>query len=101
LTVTHLKSAIGFVEEKAEELIDLYLEQANIFSAVVGFTGVRALDSLSPYKRHKHPGIAQRRFPELSLEGKLDPPPKEALEAHETRLARTDIACRHPVPQEG
>jgi hypothetical protein len=81
LTITHLKSAIDFVEEKAEELIDLYLEQANIFSAVVGIMGVRALDSLSPYKRHKHPDIAQQRFPDLSLRGKLDPPPKEALES--------------------
>jgi hypothetical protein len=81
LTVTHLKNAIDFVEEKAEELIDLYLEQANIFSAVVGIMGVRALDSLSPYKRHKHPDIAQQRFPDLSLRGRLDPPPKEALES--------------------
>jgi hypothetical protein len=81
LTIPHLKGAIDFVEEKAEELIDLYLEQANIFSAVVGIMGVRALDSLSPYKRHKHPDIAQQRFPDLSLRGKLDPPPKEALES--------------------
>lgn len=81
LTITHLRSAIEFVEEKAEELIDLYFEQANIFSAVVGIMGVRALDSLSPYKRHKHPDIAQQRFPDLSLRGKLDPPPKEALES--------------------
>jgi hypothetical protein len=69
------------LKEKAEELIDIYLEQANIFSAVVGIMGVRALDSLSPYKRHKHPDIAQQRFPDLSLRGKLDPPPKEALES--------------------
>jgi hypothetical protein len=81
LTIVHLKSAIDFVEEKAEELIDLYFEQANILSAVVGIMGVRALDSLSPYKRHKHPDIAQQRFPDLSLRGKLDPPSKEALES--------------------
>jgi hypothetical protein len=81
LTVAHLRNAIDFVEEKAEELIDLYFEQANIFSAVVGIMGVRALDSLSPYKRHKHPDVAQQRFPDLSLKGRLDPPPKEALES--------------------
>jgi len=28
LTIAHLRNAIEFVEEKAEELIDLYLEQA-------------------------------------------------------------------------
>ncbi len=81
LTIAHLRNAIDFVEEKAEELIDLYLEQANIFSAVVGIMGVRALDSFSPYKRHKHPDVAQQRFPDLSLKGKLDPPPRESLES--------------------
>lgn len=73
LTVAHLRNAIDFVEEKAEELIDLYFEQANIFSGVVGILGVRALDSLSPYKRHKHPDVAQQRFPDLSLGGSRIP----------------------------
>jgi hypothetical protein len=81
LTIAHLKIAIDFVEEKAEELIDLYFEQANIFSAVVGIMGVRALDSISPYKRHRHPDIAQQRFPDLSLNGRLKPQAKEALES--------------------
>lgn len=43
--------------------------------------GVKALDALSPYKRHKHPDIAQQRFPDLSLGGKLNPPPQLALES--------------------
>lgn len=81
LTIAHLRNAIDFVEEKAGDLIDLYFEQANIFSAVVGIMGVRALDSFSPYKRHKHPDVAQQRFPDLSLKGRLDPPPREALES--------------------
>jgi hypothetical protein len=81
LTIAHLRNAIDFVEEKAEDLIDLYFEQANIFSGLIGILGVRALDSLSPYKRHKHPDVAQQRFPDLSLDGKLDPPPSEALES--------------------
>ncbi len=81
LNVSHIKASIDFVEETAEELIDLYFEQANIFSGVVGIMGVRALDSLSPYKRHKHPDVAQQRFPDLSLGGRLNPPPIEALES--------------------
>lgn len=81
LTVAHLRNAVDFVEEKAEDLIDLYFEQANIFSGVIGIFGVRALDSLSPYKRHKHPDVAQQRFPDLSLRGRLNPPPLEALES--------------------
>lgn len=81
LKVAHVQRSIEFIEEKAEELIDLYFEQANIFSAVVGILGIRALDSLSPYKRHKHPDVAQQRFPDLSLSGKLNPPPLQALES--------------------
>ena len=52
LTIAHLRNAIDFVEERAEDLIDLYFEQANLFSGLIGILGVRALDSLSPYKRH-------------------------------------------------
>ena len=81
LTVAHLRNAVDFVEEKAEDLIDLYFEQANILGGVIGIFGVRALDSLSPYKRHKHPDVAQQRFPDLSLRGRLNPPPLEALES--------------------
>jgi hypothetical protein len=81
LTIAHIRAAIGYVEEKAAEWVDLYYEQANMFSGVVGILGVRALDSLSPYKRHKHPDIAQQRFPDLSLKGRLNPPARQALES--------------------
>lgn len=81
LSIAHIRSAIDFVEEKAEEWIDLYFEQANIFSGAIGILGVRGLDSLSPYKRHKHPDVAQQRFPDLSLKGKMSPAPNEALES--------------------
>ncbi|MGO9260220.1 MAG: hypothetical protein ACLQU1_28520 [Bryobacteraceae bacterium] len=97
LTIAHIKNAIEFVEEKAEELIELYFEQANIFSGVVGILGVRALDSLSPYKRHKHPDVAQQRFPDLSLRGKLNPPPMEALESKgSTRSWAIQSHYNHP-----
>jgi hypothetical protein len=36
---------------------------------------------LSPYKKHKHPDIAQQRFPDLSLRGRLKPAPEQALES--------------------
>lgn len=81
LTVGHIRNAMEYIEEQAEELIDLYYEQANVFSAVVGILGIKALHSFSPYKRHKHPDIAQQRFPDLSLGGKLNPPSKQALES--------------------
>ena len=81
LAIAHISAAIDFVEEKTEDLIELYFEQANLFSAVIGIFGVRALDSLSPYKRHKHPDLAQQRFPDLSLRGRLCPPPIESGES--------------------
>jgi hypothetical protein len=81
LTVGHIRRAIQYIEKQAEDLLDVYYEQANIFSGLVGILGVRALHSISPYKRHRHPDIAQQRFPDLSLNGRLNPPPNQALES--------------------
>src|SRR5271169_2745719 len=77
----HIQTAVEYVEERAADLADLYYEPANVFSGIVGTFGVKALDALSPYKKHKHPDIAQQRFPDLSLRGKLNPPPEQALES--------------------
>jgi len=77
----HIKRAVAYVERKSADLIDLYLEQANVFSAIVGIFGIKALHAISPYKKHKHPDIAQQRFPDLSLGGKLNPPPEQAIES--------------------
>jgi hypothetical protein len=81
LKMTHIREAVEHVESRAEELIDIYFEQANVFSGIVGILGIQALHALSPYKKHKHPDIAQQRFPDLSLGGKLNPPPEHALES--------------------
>jgi hypothetical protein len=77
----HIEKAVEHVEREAADLVDLYLEQANVFSAIIGIFGVRGLHAVSPYKKHKHPDIAQQRFPDLSLAGRLSPPPEEALES--------------------
>jgi hypothetical protein len=81
LTDLHIRNAVDYVERETAELVDLYFEQANVFSAVVGIFGVKALHAVSPYKKHKHPDVAQQRFPDLSLGGKLNPPATEALES--------------------
>jgi len=81
LKITHIREAIEHVEGRAAELIDIYLEQANVFSGIVGIFGVQALHALSPYKKHKHPDVAQQRFPDLSLRGRLNPPAQHALES--------------------
>jgi hypothetical protein len=81
LSQLHIKKGVDYVEKQAADLVDLYYEQANIFSGIVGILGVKALHAVSPYKKHKHPDVAQQRFPDLSLNGKLSPHPSEALES--------------------
>ena len=84
LKVSHIRRAIDYIERETSEFTDVYFEQANVFSALVGIFGVRALHAVSPYKKHKHPDVAQQRFPDLSLGGRLDPPAHEALESKGT-----------------
>lgn len=81
LELIHVEKAVEYIETQTADLIDLYLEQANVFSAIVGIFGVKGLHAVSPYKKHKHPDIAQQRFPDLSLDGKLNPPADQALES--------------------
>src|SRR5712691_1428677 len=81
LSELHIKKAVDYVERQTADLVDLYFEQANVFSAIIGIFGVKALHAVSPYKKHKHPDVAQQRFPDLSLGGKLNPPPTQALES--------------------
>ena len=58
LKISHIRKAIEYIESEAAELIEVYFEQANVFSGLIGIFGVRALHSLSPYKKHKHPDVA-------------------------------------------
>ncbi len=81
LKIAHIRRAIDYIERETSELVEVYFEQANVFSGLVGIFGVRALHTLSPYKKHKHPDVAQQRFPDLSLGGRLNPPPEQALES--------------------
>ena len=81
LEIVQVEKAIDYIEKHASELVELYYEQANMFSGVVGIFGAKALAAFSPYKKHKHPDVAQQRFPDLSLGGRLNPTPEEALES--------------------
>lgn len=77
----HVSKAVEYVERRAAEVVELYYEQANVFSGIVGTFGAQALGQISPYKKYKHPDVAQQRFPDLSLGGRLNPPASEALES--------------------
>lgn len=97
LKITHIREAVEYIESRADELVDIYFEQANVFSGIVGILGTQALDALSPNKKHKHPDVAQQRFPDLSLRGKLDPRPQHALESKgSTRAWALQSHYNHP-----
>lgn len=64
-----IRNAVDYVETELVELVELYLEQANVFSAVVGIFGAKALDSLSTYERHRNIDTMQQRFPDLKRRG--------------------------------
>jgi len=97
LKVSHVREAIEHVEQRASDLVDIYFEQANVFSGIVGILGIQAIHAVSPYKKHKHPDIAQQRFPDLSLRGKLTPPPEQALESKgSTRSWALQSHYNHP-----
>src|SRR5262249_32048960 len=77
-----IRRAIEYIEKELADLVDLYFEQANVFSALVGMFGTRALDQLSNYEKHRHSHTAQQRFPDLRRRGVgPHPKPQESLES--------------------
>jgi hypothetical protein len=70
LTIQALRKSIDYIESELAELIEIYLEQRNVFSALVGIFGTKALDQHSPYEKVRHLDIQQTRFPDLCLRGK-------------------------------
>src|SRR5437667_10512557 len=82
LTIPAIRKSIEYIEQELAELIDIYHEQANVFSALVGIFGVRALDTFSVYEKSRHKDVAQQRFPDLRKRGSRTPPPaKMSLES--------------------
>ena len=65
LNSSHVLKSVDYIEKEAEGLIDIYLEQQNVFSAIVGIFGTKALDAFSVYEKVKHSFDAQQRFPDL------------------------------------
>lgn len=81
LTIAAIGKAIDYVERELVDLVELYEEQANIFSGVVGIFATKALDSVSAYEKHRHRDFAQQRFPDLKRRGSgPTPTPNQSLE---------------------
>ena len=82
LTIPALRRSIDYIERELSGLIDIYYEQANVFSALVGIYGVKALDTFSVYEKSRHRDVAQQRFPDLKRRGSsTTPPPRLSLES--------------------
>ncbi len=88
LDIAALRRAIEHVQNELKELVDLYYEQANIFSGLVGIYSARALDSFSVYEKSKHSYTAQQRFPDLRRRGAKEPlKPDDCLESKASKRA--------------
>lgn len=82
LTTVAIGKAIDYVERELSDLVDIYFEQANVFSALVGIYGAKALDTHSVYEKSRHLDLAQQRFPDLRRKGSgNNPSPSEFLES--------------------
>ena len=82
LTTTAIQKAIEYIERGLVDLIDIYIEQANVFSALVGIYGIKALDATSIYEKNRNLDLAQQRFPDLRKKGcGANPAPIHSLES--------------------
>ena len=81
LTIAAIRKSTEYRERELADLVDIYFEQANVFSAIVGIFGAKGLDANSVYEKHRHIDTAQQRFPDLKRHGSSDPPaPEDSLE---------------------
>lgn len=81
LTIRAVRNAIAYVERESSNVVDVYYEQANVFSALVGIFAIKALDAVSVYEKHRHADVAQQRFPDLKRKGAgPTPSPMQSLE---------------------
>ena len=61
MAATAIRKAVEYIERGLAELVEVYYEQANVFSALVGIWGAKALDANSIYEKSRHLDVAQQR----------------------------------------
>jgi hypothetical protein len=69
LTIAAIKKSVEYIERELSNFVEVYLEQMNVFSAIVGIFGTIALDRHSVYEKVRHLDISQTRFPDLCRKG--------------------------------
>ena len=82
LEIGAIRRAIEYMERELSDLVEIYYEQMNVFSALVSIYGTRALDAVSNYEKHRNIDTAQQRFPDLRRRGSgANPSPDDSLES--------------------
>src|SRR6266481_4973952 len=82
LDIGAIRRAVEYIEKELGDLVELYFEQANVFSAVVGIFGTKALHQYSQFEKNKHSDIAAQRFPDLCRRGRVGKlKPNDCLES--------------------
>ena len=82
LEIGAVRRAVEYIERELTDLVEIYYEQMNVFSALVSIFGARALDAVSNYEKHRNIDTAQQRFPDLRRRGsRPNPSPSDSLES--------------------
>lgn len=98
LDVAAIRKAVFYIEKQLVDLVDLYFEQANVFSAILGIFGTKALDAVSAYEKHRNVDTAQQRFPDLRRRGSgVNPIPAHCLESKGSKR-QWDIQSHYDHP---
>lgn len=71
LDIGAIRRAVDYIEKELADFVELYLDQANVFSAVVGILGTKALSQYSQFEKNRHPDIAAQRFPDPCRRGRI------------------------------
>lgn len=82
LNIEAIGKSIDYIERELVDLVEIYAEQRNVFSALVGIFGTKALDQNSVYEKVRHLDVSQTRFPDLKRRGcGLVAKPRHCLES--------------------
>ena len=81
LTIAAIKKSVEYIERELSKFVEIYIEQMNVFSAIVSIFGTLALDRHSVYEKVRHIDIAQTRFPDLCRRGSTTSHSKHCLES--------------------
>src|SRR5713101_4722783 len=78
LTIASIKKSVEYIERELSAFVEIYMEQMNVFSAIVSIFGTLALDRHSVYEKVRHIDIAQTGFQICADEVRRQAPPSTA-----------------------